>query len=163
MKKKTTKLSTFAAALLGLSLHASHASASDTKWYPGQMCTHNSGLEQRDFGGVGSNAASGRIIVDCPIVRDQFDTQIDSARVTVVDRHPYENVSCFLLNPIGSANGTFTANAGPSASSTGTGYQYLPTLVSTPHQEYAASIVGCRIPPRYLGATTYITQYRVTE
>lgn len=142
------------------------AGAANVKVYPGSMCNRDGATPQSgdSFVDEGShmNAALSKLIVYCPIVRDNPAQALLSARVDVVDLHTGEQVSCKLTarTPTGSLHASNVQNSGIA----GTGNVAL-DFPAVPQVTNGFYYLRCEIPGKTSSGAgkSGIISYRIDE
>jgi len=92
---------TLCSALVIAATAAAPALANDTKTYPGSAC-QASVPNQFVYLGAGQISNQGptnvSVYVECPVIKDMIDHDIEGATVWVLDRHRFEDVYCSLFS-----------------------------------------------------------------
>lgn len=153
----TLKLSV-AALLLG-ALNLSPAHAVDGKLYPGSMCVRWAGTTAPaySYSDIGNPSSSTSLSLDCPAVRDA--ATISGGAAYVVDLSYSDNISCNLVS-----SSRYSLAASPTRTTTGSGT--TPQVLSfggLGADSASHYYFSCRIPPTYLGNTSWISTYKVVE
>jgi hypothetical protein len=175
--------SLLAASMLALGL--GEASAADRKVKAGSECVRWRGATPvLSYSALHNPSPTSDVRVDCPVTRDvAANNGIRLARVRVLDKHPFDRVSCQLVStyrnrfgqmidragPVDfSWNGrdtlAFDTTSGPSSCSGNICTRDLVTRPAAPYEDsYSHAYLSCRIPPAYRGQTSAIDAYLVDE
>ena len=151
------------AGIAALSMSASlDANAADGKTFPGTFCKANSvgvSLDYRSTGKV-RNPSNNTMTVVCPIVRDSMNGDIAKARIYVIDRNYYQNVSCTLRSLDKTGYSGWYQHKSTNGSSNVT--KEL-AFSSRSAWKYGMYFIQCSIPGKYDGHRSEIASYYMEE